>query len=96
MHADDKEVLRDLIREEVAAVGPDVHEVVRTAVHETLATMGVDASDPFEVQADFAFLREVRETSEAVKRKGILLVFGTLVAALLGALAVGLKGTFSP
>lgn len=97
---DDNQELRDLIRNELAQVhqpsSVHIQEVVRTAVQETLITMGMDASDQLGLQKDMAFIRELRETSEKVKSRGLLVLVGLLVTALCTAIWLGLKGALSP
>ncbi len=65
-----------------------VREIVRVTVKETLNELfmglGVDVKDPTEVQKDFAFVRSWRESSDAVKRQGLIGAAGFLVLAVLG------------
>lgn len=70
-----------------------VREIVKESVKETLVTLGIEACDPIDMQRDFQFLREVRQTAEKVKGKAILAAVGVLVAALLGVLWLGFKET---
>jgi len=44
-----------------------IRTVARDAVHQTLTTMGIDASNPLEVQLDMAHLRASRKGSETTK-----------------------------
>lgn len=94
---DDNQELRDLIRNELAQVhqpsAVHIQEVVRTAVQETLITMGMDAKDRLGLQRDMAFLRELRDTSEKVKSRGLLVLVGILVTALATAVWLGLKSS---
>lgn len=62
-----------------------LRSLVKEAVHETLTTMGVDATQPIEMQKDFQHLREWRVTTEGVKKKGILTVTGIVVAGFCAA-----------
>lgn len=70
-------------------------EVAKETVKETFLTLGVDASKPMEVQADFHFLRDCREGSEKIKSKAGLAVVGVLVTTALAALWIGIKAAFS-
>ena len=87
--------LRELIREELEAGRQPatfaVQDAVRLAVQETLVTLGMDATNPLGLQKDMAFMRELRETSEKVKSRGLLVLVGILVAALTGAMWLGFK-----
>lgn len=90
------EELRELIRSELSVARPTaihVQDVVRTAVQETLITLGMDASDPIAIQQDMAFIREMRQTSEKIRSKGLLVVTALLVSALLGAIWLGIKAS---
>ena len=60
----------------------ELKNVVKETVHETFITLGVDASDPLEMQKDFQHLREWRETSVAVKSKGLMTLVGIIVAGV--------------
>ena len=62
----------------------ELRTLMRDTVHETFLTLGVDASDPIEVQKDFQHLRDWRKTTEAVKRKGVVTIVGILAAGLAG------------
>lgn len=62
------------------------------AVHEAFQRLGVDIEDWTEVQRDMAFIRSWRESSEAVKRQGLLTAIGILVAGVLGLVWLALKG----
>ena len=93
----EEQELRDLIREELeASRAPTtvaVADAVRLAVQETLVTMGMDATDPLQLQKDMAFIRELRETSEKVKSRGLLVLMGILVTALASAVWLGIKAS---
>lgn len=62
------------------------------AVHEAFQRLGVDIDDWTEVQRDMAFIRSWRESSEAVKRQGLLTAIGILVAGVLGLVWLALRG----
>lgn len=51
------------------------------AVKNVLASLGVDATKPFELQQDFAYLRRQRESSEQV---GVWIKRGVITTALTG------------
>lgn len=94
------EQLRELIRAELAAVREPsvvhIQDVVRTAVHETLITMGMDASNPLRLQADMAFVRELRVTSEKIKSRGLFALVGLVITGVCGAVWLGIKTSLSP
>ena len=57
----------------------EIKEVTKEAVLETLTLMGLETDDPIELQKDHSFLRELRNTHEAVKRKGLVALVGAVV-----------------
>lgn len=61
------------------------------AIDSLFERIGVDTRDPFAMQKDFAHLRAWRESTEQIKRKGILTMAGVLVT---GGLAI-LYGFFT-
>ncbi len=69
----------------------EIRAVVRATVDEMLTSMGMDHEDPLEMQRDFQHLRDWREASEAVKKKGMMTLVGILVVGILGALWIGFK-----
>ncbi len=91
------EELREMIRTELEAAqipsAIHVQDVVRTAVQETLITLGMDASDPISLQQDMHFVREMRQTSEKLRSKSLLVLTGLLITALLGAVWLGIKAS---
>ena len=70
----------------------ELTNVVRDAVHETFVTLGIDSSDPIEMQRDFQHLREWRVTTEQVKKKGILTLAGLIVAGMAALVWLSLTG----
>jgi len=86
--------LRTLIQSELEdrqAPTMNMQDVVRTAVHETMITLGIDASSPLDVQKDLAFLRDMRQATDTIRTRGILVLVGILVAGIAAAAWVGMK-----
>lgn len=54
------------------------------ALQNFFVTLGVDTTDPLEMQKDFAHLRAWRESIDLVKKKGIVTTVTVLVTGLLG------------
>lgn len=69
----------------------ELKEHTRHTVHETLSALGIDVSNPAEVQRDFMFIRDWRKTTESLKSSGILTVFGIIVAGIVAAFWIGFK-----
>ncbi|CAB4169269.1 hypothetical protein UFOVP1516_53 [uncultured Caudovirales phage] len=68
-------------------------ELIQQTVKETLLSLGLEVDDPIKVQRDFQHLREWRETTEALKSKGLMTLFGIIVAGVLGFMWIGFKGS---
>lgn len=65
------------------------------AVKRTLLAVGIDANDPQSVidhQEDAHFVRRWRESTEEVKRKGLLTLVGLFVSGLVGYLWLAFRG----
>lgn len=77
----------------------ELHDITKQAaseaVEETLTKLGIDHSEPFEMQRDFQFVRDWRNASESAKAKAIVVAVGVLFSGVLGALWVGLKTIFT-
>jgi hypothetical protein len=69
----------------------EIKLVVRATVAETLVTLGIEHQSPLEMQKDFQHLREWRETTEAMKSKGMIAAASFVVVAFLGATWIGIK-----
>lgn len=62
-------------------------EAAKKAVREILLALGIDASNPhsiIEAQADHKFVRDWRESTEAVKSKAIRTAVGIVISGLVG------------
>ena len=71
----------------------EYRELIKETVKETLLSLGLEVDDPIKVQRDFQHLREWRETSESLKSKGLVTLFGIILSGGLGALWLGFKDT---
>lgn len=72
----------------------ELRELTRTLVQETLTQLGVEHNNPLEMQKDFQHLREWRESTDAIKRKGMMTLVGIATTAIIGAIALGVKEYF--
>lgn len=70
----------------------DIRKIVADTVKETLTKLGVDTENPLEYQKDQAFVRSWRNSSEAVKRQGIITAIGIITTGLVGLVWMALKG----
>jgi uncharacterized membrane protein len=71
----------------------EVKKIVAEAVAETLLTLGIDTTDPVELQKDMAHLRSWRESVATVKQQGLIAATGVITVGLLGLLWLAFKGT---
>ncbi len=92
----ESEELKQLIREAVSEGGEvlgreELRQMMHDAVVEGMSTLGIDARNPMDVQKDMQFVRELRLMSEKVKQKTYLTMVALVVAALAGAVWLGIK-----
>jgi len=69
----------------------EISSIVKETVKEVLERLGVDPDDPIAMQKDFAHVRAWRESTEAIKRKGLMAAVGVIVTGVLGAIWLGFK-----
>jgi len=63
------------------------------AVEKALIRFGLDTSDPLASQADFVHLRAWRQRCEKIQSQGFVTFVAVAVAAVLGLLWTGFKGS---
>ena len=61
----------------------DLKKLISSTVEETLLKMGVDSSNPLEMQKDLQHLRSWRQSTDAVKRQSMLAAIGIVTAGML-------------
>lgn len=71
----------------------ELKAIVAEAVAETLIKLGIDTSDPVELQKDMAHLRAWRESIATVKKQGLISAIGVLTVGLLGLIWLGLRAS---
>lgn len=64
----------------------EIRRIVSETVDQTLVRLGVDTSDPLELQRDLQHLRDWRLSVAAVKRQGLITAVGILTAGIVGML----------
>ena len=67
----------------------DARKIARAVVHETLITLGADTEHPLELQADFRFVRSMRQTHEKVGMKIILTGAGMILTGTITLIVLG-------
>lgn len=70
----------------------EIEAIVARTVTETLLKLGIDATDPLEIQADMQHLRAWRKSVNTVKQQSLMTAIGIITAGLLGGLWMLLKG----
>ena len=80
----DHEQLRALIKK-------DTKEIIDRALHDHFISLGIDPKEPIERQKDFAFLRRQRKAIEAIERKALMTIVGTIIITAISLLWVGFK-----
>ena len=91
-----KALVREAVTESVSQSGEvldreELRRLMSDAVLEGMATLGIDARNPMDVQKDHQFIRELRLISEKVKQKTYLTMVALLVGAVFGAIWLGIK-----
>lgn len=69
----------------------ELKDVIKEAVDEAFTKMGVDTTNPIEMQADFKHLREWRLSMVAMRTKGMLGIMAIVLSGAAAALWVGFK-----
>lgn len=69
------------VREIVKAVAKEAAE---EAVKRTLLTLGIDADNPLETQADMRHVREWRKSIATVKRQGLITAIAIITTGFIG------------
>lgn len=82
-------------RENITLTRDELQSVVQEGVHEALIQLGIEVDEIHQMQRDFLFLRELRETHERVKSKGLLILVGTVIAGAVTLLILGLRSWFN-
>lgn len=72
----------------------ELRHIISDGVREALLSLGIDAKDPLQTQADLRYLRNWRISVETAKSKGLLVAVGILVTGAIGAFILGLKSLF--
>ncbi len=62
----------------------EIKKIVAETVVETLIRLGVDASNPIEVQKDFQHLRAWRNSIGTIQRQGLMTAVGVITVGVLG------------
>ncbi len=71
----------------------ELKKIVAEAVTETLLQLGIDASNPVEMQKDMAHLRSWRESVSTVKQQGLITAVGIVTAGIIGLIWLALRGS---
>jgi len=69
----------------------ELTEHTQKVIRSTLTALGIDISQPIEVQRDFQALRDWRVSVESVKSKALVTSIGIIIAGIAAALWLGFK-----
>lgn len=69
----------------------DVSEIVEKTVDRVMLRMGIDTSDPIEVQEDHRWVRNARKGTENVKSKALMTVVGSAFTGICFLIYKGFK-----
>lgn len=79
-----------------SSLTPDqIRPIIQEAVRETLAELGIHVSEDGarDMAEDLAWLRELRQTSKEFKKKGLMVLITTLIAAAASAVWLGIRAS---
>lgn len=68
--------------------------LVKETIHETLTSLGVDHSNPLEMQKDNLFIREQRLAKESIEKKAKLTLLVIALGGLITLVLTGLREYF--
>ena len=74
--------MQELKEDKHSLTDSELRSVIRLTVNDTLTQLGVDFDKPLEMQKDFQHLREMRTSTEAMKRKGMLTLMGVFIMGI--------------
>lgn len=96
IHAIAQRAAKEAVAEAAAASlsAADIKVLVAEAVKQTLIQIGIDHSNPIEMQKDFQHLRAWRKSGQELKTKGMLALLGIFLTGFGGLLLLGLKEWF--
>lgn len=69
----------------------ELRDIISATVKQTLLTLGIDMSDPIKLQKDFQHLREWRESTETLKKNGMIAMITIVIAGAATAFWMGVK-----
>lgn len=72
----------------------DIHDLITESVRQTLVQIGIDNSNPLEMQQDFQHLRQWRRAGEDLRSKGMLALLTVFLTGLASLVLLGLKQYF--
>lgn len=76
-----------------ALINDVANKAADRTVDRTLTSFGVDTSNPLQVQADFEFLRNMRQTWTTVKSRSIFVALGLMVTGFFSFLWSAIKAS---
>ncbi len=76
-----------MTKDEIEAIADRAAEkAVRLALPDLLRSLGIDASNPLDAQADMAYLRAWRLAVEKVRTQGMLAAVGVIITGIAGSI----------
>jgi len=81
---------------QISLTRAELKSLLEEAVQDAFTKMGMDVTDPIEMQRDFQHLREWRVAAAAVRKKGLLTLVGIIVAGSAAAFWLGFKAMMVP
>jgi len=79
----------------IALTEAQLKEIIRESVEAAMTRLGVDASNPLDMQRDFQHLRDWRLSVETVKAKGVVTMMGILITGVCAVIWLGFKAAIN-
>ena len=80
------------VTQQVNMTEGELRSLISDTVRETLTSIGVDHTDPMEMQRDLQYLRAWRKSSDSIRSKAILTSVAILVTGTFGLLWAAVAG----
>lgn len=69
----------------------ELTEHTRKVIRDTLTALGIDVTQPIEIQRDFQVLRDWRKSMESIKSKALVTSIGIIIVGIAAAFWLGFK-----
>lgn len=86
-----RQAASDTSRQVAESYRKEIHAIVIEAVKETLEHMGVDTSDPIQMQQDFAHLRQWRNMTLSMRSRSVMTILTLLITGVVSLILIAIR-----